>query len=65
MFDLASEISKLKHLKNRFFIVYNKQGEIIGLSNRTYRKHICKSCLDVSEPDLQIIYINILNIEII
>lgn len=65
MFNIASEISKLKHLKNRFFIVYNKQGEIIGLSNKAHRKHICKSCLDVSEEDLNIIYIDILTIRII
>ncbi|NCI19782.1 hypothetical protein EJM73_09100 [Clostridium botulinum] len=65
MFDIASEISKLKHLKNNFYIVYNKRGIMIGLSNKFHKKYICKSCLDVSEPDLQTIYINILNIEII
>ncbi|MBN3376347.1 hypothetical protein CF087_21155 [Clostridium botulinum] len=65
MSNIASEISKLKHLKNKFYIIYNKRGKMIGLSNRVHRKYVCKSCLEVKEPDLQIIYINILNIKII
>ncbi|EKS4345177.1 hypothetical protein QB607_003181 [Clostridium botulinum] len=65
MFNIASEISKLKHLKNNFYIVYNKRGAMIGLSNKSHRKYICKTCLEVKELDLQIIYINILNIKII
>lgn len=65
MFNIASEISKLKHLKNNFYIVYNKKGEMIGLSNKLNKKYICKSCLEVAEEDLSIIYINILTIKII
>ncbi|AUN01431.1 hypothetical protein [Clostridium botulinum] len=65
MFNIASEISKLKHLKNNFYIVYNKRGTLIGLSNKSHKKYICKSCLEVAEPDLQTIYINILDIETI
>lgn len=65
MSNIASEISKLKHLRNNFYIVYNNQGKIIGLSNKVHRKHICKSCLEVTEKELNIIYIDILNIKII
>ncbi|BAO04979.1 uncharacterized protein CBO05P1_260 [Clostridium botulinum B str. Osaka05] len=65
MSNIASEISKLKHLRNNFYIVYNKQRKIIGLSNKVHRKHICKSCLEASEKELNIIYIDILNIKII
>lgn len=65
MSNIASEISKLKHLRNNFYIVCNNQGKIIGLSNKVHRKHICKSCLEVTEKELNIIYIDILNIKII
>ncbi|HID0768140.1 TPA: hypothetical protein ACXDAZ_002670 [Clostridium botulinum] len=65
MFNIASEISKLKHLRNNFYIVYNKQGEIIRLSNKAHRKYISKSCLEASEKELKIIYIDILTIKII
>ncbi|MBY6842844.1 hypothetical protein [Clostridium botulinum] len=65
MSNIASEISKLKRLHNKFYIIYDKQGEIIGLSNKVHRKHTSKSCLEVTEPDLQTIYINILDIKII
>ncbi|NFH40745.1 hypothetical protein [Clostridium sporogenes] len=65
MSNIASEISKLKRLHNNFYIVYNNQGNIIGLSNNIHRKHICKSCLEATERELNIIYIDILNIKII
>lgn len=65
MFNIASEISKLKHLKNNFYILYNKKGAMIGLSNKFHKKHICKSCSEVTERELNIIYIDILNIKII
>ncbi|HDK7194989.1 TPA: hypothetical protein PTV74_003296 [Clostridium botulinum] len=65
MFNIASEISKLKHLKNNFYILYNKKGAMIGLSNKFHKKYICKSCLEVAEEDLNIIYIDILTIKII
>ncbi|EQC1535480.1 hypothetical protein ACY1J9_001311 [Clostridium botulinum] len=65
MFNISSEISKLKRLHDNFFIIYNKEREIIGLSNKAHRKHICKTCSEVSELDLQIIYINILDIQIV
>jgi len=65
MSNIASEISKLKRLHDNFYIIYNKEGKITGLSNKFHKKCICKSCLEVAERELQIIYINILNIKIV